>query len=146
MINKAILIGRLGADPEVRYTQGGTAVANLRVATTEVFNDQSGQRQERTQWHNVVVWGRQAETCGRYLSKGRLVYIEGRIQYRQWTDRDNNTRWSTDIVAQTVKFLGGRGDRPEPRSPDAGPPHQPPGPAPDDHGGPVPDDMDAPPF
>lgn len=106
-VNKAILVGRLGADPEVTQTSTGTPVCNLSVATNENWTDKSGQKQERTEWHRVVVFGRQAENCGRYLEKGRQVYLEGRIQTRKWQDRDNNTKYTTEIVAQIVQFLSG---------------------------------------
>ncbi len=109
-LNKVMLIGNLGADPEVRYTAGGTAVANLRIATTEVWNDKNGERQERTEWHRIVVWGRQAEHCGEYLRKGRSVYVEGRIQTRDWEDRDGNKRYTTEVKADSVLFLGSRSD------------------------------------
>jgi single-strand DNA-binding protein len=108
-VNKAILIGNLGADPEIRYTAGGSAVANFRIATTESWNDREGQRQERTEWHRIVAWGKLAELCGEYLSKGRQVYIEGKIQTRQWDDRDGNKRYTTEVVAQNLTFLGTRG-------------------------------------
>ena len=107
-VNKVTLIGRLGADPEVRYTQGGQPVANLRVATSENWTDRDGQRQERTEWHSVSVWGKQAELCGQYLSKGRQVYLEGRIQSREYTDKEGINRKAVDIVASQVVFLGGR--------------------------------------
>lgn len=107
-VNKVILIGNLGADPEVRYTASGTPVANFRLATSETWNDKEGQRQERTEWHRIVAWGRLAELSGEYLSKGRQVYIEGRIQTRQWDDREGNKRYTTEIVAQNLTFLGGR--------------------------------------
>lgn len=107
MSNLAILTGNLGNDPEIRYTQTGTPVANFRMATNEVYNDKQGVRQEKTEWHRIVVWGRMAEVCGEYLSKGRQVYVEGRIQTRQWKDRENNTRYTTEIVAKKVEFLGG---------------------------------------
>ena len=109
-VNKAILIGRLGADPEVRYTQGGQAVANFNIATDRTWTDKSGQKQEKTEWHRIVAWGRTGELCGEYLRKGREVYVEGRIETREWQDRDGNRRWSTEINAQNVTFLGGRGD------------------------------------
>ena len=109
-VNKAIIIGNLGSDPEVRYTQSGQAVANFNVATTDTFNDKSGNKQERTEWHRIVVWGRQAEICKQYLAKGRQVYVEGRLQTREWTDQSNQTRRSTEINAQTVRFLGGARD------------------------------------
>ena len=117
-VNKAILIGNLGADPEARYTQSGSAVTNFRIATSEKWTGKDGQPQERTEWHRIVTFGRLAETCRDYLSKGRQVYVEGRIQTRQWEDRDGNKRWTTEVVAQTVRFLGSRSDRGEaPSSP-----------------------------
>jgi single-strand DNA-binding protein len=112
-VNKVILVGNLGANPELRYTQGQQAVANLRIATTEKWTDKSGQKQEATEWHRVVVWGRQAEICGQYLTKGRQVYIEGRIRTRQWQDQQGQKRYTTEIVAQNVQMLGGRGERTE---------------------------------
>jgi len=105
-INKVILIGHLGADPEVRYTAGGSAVANLRIATTERFKDRDGNQQEKTEWHRVVVWGQQAEHCGQYLTKGRQVYIEGSIETREWTDKEGTKRYTTEIKARSVVFLG----------------------------------------
>src|SRR5262245_696094 len=108
-VNKVILIGNLGADPELRYTNTGSAVANIRIATNEQWTDKNGERQERTEWHQIVVWGKQAENCGKYLRKGRSVYIEGRLQTRQWEDQSGNKRYTTEVVAQTVQFLGGRG-------------------------------------
>jgi single-strand DNA-binding protein len=110
-VNKVILIGHLGADPEVRYTPSGTPVANFRIATGESWTDKQGQRQERTEWHRIVAWNKTAELVGEYLSKGRQVYIEGRLQTRQWDDRDGNKRYTTEIVANQVTFLGGRGER-----------------------------------
>ncbi len=109
-VNKVILIGNLGADPELRYTPGGQAVASLRLATTERFKNRDGEQQERTDWHNVVCWGRLAEIANEYLKKGRPVYIEGRIQYRSYDDKDGIKRYRTDIVAQNMQFLGGRGE------------------------------------
>lgn len=109
-VNKVILVGRLGQDPEVRYTQGGTAVANLRIATDETWKDQSGERQQRTEWHTVVAWRRLAEICGQYLSKGRLVYIEGKLQTRNWQDREGNKRYSTEVQADNMVMLGGRSE------------------------------------
>jgi single-strand DNA-binding protein len=108
-VNKVLLIGNLGKDPEVRFTGGGQAVARFPVATSEVWNDREGQRQERTEWHNVVVWAKQAEACGQYLQKGRQVYIEGSIRTRQYDDKDGNKRYMTEVIAQRVQFLGGRG-------------------------------------
>jgi single-strand DNA-binding protein len=108
-VNKVLLIGNLGKDPEVRFTPTGRAVARFPLATSEVWNDQDGQRQERTEWHNIVVWGKQAETCGQYLAKGRQVYIEGGIRTRQYDDKEGHKRWFTEIIAQRVQFLGARG-------------------------------------
>ena len=109
-INKAILIGNLGSDPDVRYTANGTAVANFNIATNESWNNKEGQREERTEWHRIVCWNKIAELCGEYLSKGRTVYIEGRIQTREWEDKEGNKRYTTEVVANTVQFLGGRGE------------------------------------
>ncbi len=106
-VNKAIVLGNLGRDPELRHTGSGKAVATLRIATNEQWNDQSGERQERTEWHSVVVWGRQAETCNQYLKKGRTVYIEGRLQTRKWQDKEGQDRYTTEIVADRVQFIGG---------------------------------------
>src|SRR5881392_2033426 len=106
-VNKVLLIGRLGSDPEIRYTPSGAAVANFSVATNEVWNDKQGQKQERTEWHRVVVWGKLAELCNQYLQKGREAYLEGRLQTRQWQDKDGNTKYTTEVHAQTVQFLGG---------------------------------------
>ena len=111
-LNKVMLIGNLGKDPEVRYTPGGQAVANFNIATNEAWTDKSGQKQERTEWHRIVVWGKVAELCGEYLSKGRQVYIEGRLQTRQWQDQQGQKRYTTEVVAQRVQMLGGRGERP----------------------------------
>ena len=108
-VNKVILIGHLGADPEIRYTSGGAAVANLRLATTENWVDKTGQRTERTEWHRVVLWGKTAETASQYLTKGRQVYIEGRLQTREWQDKDGNKRFTTEIAGNTMLMLG-RGD------------------------------------
>lgn len=107
-VNKVILVGNLGADPEKRSTGSGNAVCNLRVATTEVWKDKSGARQEKTEWHRVVVFGVQAENCAKYLAKGRQVYIEGNIQTRKWEDQQGQTRYTTEVVAQRVQFLGGK--------------------------------------
>jgi single-strand DNA-binding protein len=106
-VNKVILVGRLGQNPEVRYTPSGAAVANFSVATNESWTDKSGQKQERTEWHKVVVWGKLAELCNQYLAKGRQVYLEGRMQTRQWQDKDGQTKYTTEVQAQTVQFLGG---------------------------------------
>lgn len=104
-VNKVIVIGNLGKDPELRHTPQGQAVANFPVATSENWNDKNGQRQERTEWHRIVVWGKLAELCGKYLSKGRKAYIEGRLQTRAWDDKDGQKRYTTEIVANTVQFL-----------------------------------------
>jgi single-strand DNA-binding protein len=110
-INKAILIGHLGKDPEMRYTQDGRAVANFNIATTETWNDKNtGEKREQTEWHRIVAWGRLGEICGQYLSKGRQVFVEGRIQTREWEDQQGNRRWTTEIRASTVQFLGAKGD------------------------------------
>lgn len=108
-VNKAILVGNLGRDPEVRYLPSGQSVANFSIATTESFNDRSGARQERTEWHRIVAWGKLAEVCAQYLKKGRQVYVEGRITTRQYDAKDGSKRSATEIVAQTIQFLGGRG-------------------------------------
>lgn len=113
-LNKVILIGNLGGDPEVRYTGGGQAVASFNIATTEKWTNKGGDPEERTEWHRIVVWGKLAEICQQYLSKGRQVYVEGRLQTRQWEDKEGNKRTTTEVVAQNVQFLGGApsGDRP----------------------------------
>jgi single-strand DNA-binding protein len=109
-VNKVTLIGNLGADPEVRYTSNGSAVANIRLATAESWRDkESGEQQERTEWHRVVFFSRLAEIVGEYLKKGSQVYIEGRLQTRKWQDRDGNDRYTTEIVANDMQMLGGRG-------------------------------------
>jgi single-strand DNA-binding protein len=107
-VNKVILVGNLGKDPEVRFTPSGRAVAHFPVATSEVWNDTNGDRKERTEWHNVVVWAKQAEACGQYLAKGRQVYIEGSIRTRQYDDKDHVRRYMTEVIAQRVQFLGPR--------------------------------------
>ncbi len=104
-VNKVIILGNLGADPELRYTQSGSAVCTLRLATNERWKDKGGQPQERTEWHSVVVFGRQAENSAQYLQKGSAAYIEGRLQTRSWEDKDGHTRYTTEIVAQTVQFM-----------------------------------------
>jgi single-strand DNA-binding protein len=108
-VNKVILIGNLGRDPEVRYLPSGDAVANLNIATTEKWKDKSGEQQEQTEWHRVAFFGRQAEICGEYLKKGSSVYIEGRLQTRKWTDKDGVERYSTEIRGDRMQMLGGRG-------------------------------------
>lgn len=141
-VNKAIVLGNLGKDPELRHTQSGQAVTELTIATNERFKDKSGEWQERTEWHRVVVWGRQAENAAQYLAKGRQVYVEGRLQTREWTDRDGNKRYTTEIVAQNVQYLssgGGdgssRGSSGGGRYNDPGPPPAGEVPRPSTHGG-----------
>ena len=109
-VNKVILVGRLGRDPETRYTGGGQAVANFSVATDESYKDKNGERQKRTEWHKIVVWGKQAEIAQQYLKKGSLVFIEGRIQSREWQDKEGQKRTSFEIVASNFRMLGGRSD------------------------------------
>ncbi len=131
-VNKVILIGNLGRDPELRYTQGGKAVANFSVATTEKYTGRDGTPQEHTEWHRIVVWDKQAENCAKYLAKGRSVYIEGRLQTREWEDREGNKRSTTEINAQRVQFLGGpregAGSAPREPAPSAEPSEGPPPP------------------
>ncbi len=107
-VNKVILIGNLGRDPETRYTTGGDAIANLNIATSEQWKDKNGEKQEKTEWHRVVLFGRQAEIAGEYLKKGRSVYIEGRLQTRKYTDKDGVEKYSTEIVGDRMQLLGGR--------------------------------------
>jgi single-strand DNA-binding protein len=107
-VNKVILIGNLGRDPETRYTTGGDAVTNLRIATTETWKDKAGEKQEKTEWHTVVLFGRQAEIAGEYLKKGRPVYIEGRLQTRKYTDKEGVEKYSTEIVGDRMQLLGSR--------------------------------------
>jgi single-strand DNA-binding protein len=109
-VNKAILVGRLGRDPETRYTSGGQAVCNFTMATDETYKDRNGERQKRTEWHRIVVWGKQAEIAQQYLHKGSLIFLEGRIQTRQWDDREGQKRTTVEIVANTFRMLGGRGE------------------------------------
>ena len=108
-VNKVILVGNLGRDAELRFTPGGAAVATLNMATTEVWNDKQGQKQEKTEWHRVVVWGKQAESLQEYLVKGKQIYVEGRLQTRQWDDTDGQKRYTTEIKADRVTLLGGGG-------------------------------------
>ncbi len=109
-VNKAILVGNLGADPEIRYTADGTAVATFRLATSRRWTNKDGERVEQTEWHRVVAWRRLGEICAQYLSKGKQVYVEGRIQTRSWEDKDGNKRWTTEIVAENLQMLGRAGD------------------------------------
>ena len=108
-VNKVILVGNLGKDPEIRFTGAGRAVCKFPLATTTSWNDNDGNRQERTEWHNIIVWGKQGENCGKFLSKGRQVFVEGEIRNRSYDDKDGNKRYITEIVAQNVRFLGGGG-------------------------------------
>jgi len=108
-VNKAILVGHLGRDPELRYTQSGQPVCNFTLATTEKWRDKSGEQQENTEWHKVVAWGKTGELCAKYLSKGRMVYVEGRIQTREWENKDGQKQRTTEINATTVQFLSGGG-------------------------------------
>jgi single-strand DNA-binding protein len=143
-VNKVILVGNLGANPELKYLPSGQAVCEMRLATSDSYTDKQGQRQERTEWHRVVVWGKTAENCSQYLSKGRQVYVEGRLQTRSWDDKEGNKRYTTEVVANQVVFLAGGGgergeragapaggaprrggDEPPPPSPDFGTPGAP---------------------
>ena len=124
-VNKAILIGNLGRDPELRYTPSGQPVANFTLATNERWRDKEGNNQERTEWHRIVVWGKTAENCAQYLQKGRSAYVEGRLQTREWEDRDGKKRYTTEVVAQNVTFLGGRGEGGSQGGPPPGPPSEP---------------------
>ena len=105
-VNKVFILGNLGNDPEIRYTATGTAVAKLSVATNEYWNNKEGNRENHTEWHRVVVWGKQGENCAQYLSKGRSVFIEGKIRTNEWTDKDGQKRYTTEIIAQNVQFVG----------------------------------------
>lgn len=120
-LNKVMLIGNLGKDPEVRYTGSGQAVASFSLATSERFkNKQSGEWEEKTEWHRVTLWGKQAEVAGEYLAKGKTVFIEGRLQTRKWTDRDGNEKYTTEIVGERMQMLGGKSDGGAGRRSDAG--------------------------
>ena len=110
-VNKVILVGNLGRDAELRYTPGGAAVATLNMATTEVWNDKAGQRQEKTEWHRVVLWGKSAESLSEYLTKGKQIYVEGRLQTRQWDDKDGNKRYTTEIRGDRIVLLSSAGGR-----------------------------------
>ena len=107
-VNKVILVGNLGRDPETRYTTGGEAVTNIRLATTDTWKDKAGEKQERTEWHSIVFFGRQAEIAGEYLKKGRQIYVEGRLQTRKWQDKEGQDRYTTEIVADRMQMLGNR--------------------------------------
>ncbi len=106
-VNKVILLGRLGQDPEIRYTQNGSSVCQFSLATSENWKDRNGEKQEKTEWHRVVVWGKIGELCNQYLSKGRQVYLEGKLQTRQWEDKSGNKRYTTEVNASSVQFIGG---------------------------------------
>jgi single-strand DNA-binding protein len=125
-VNKVILIGRLGADPEVRYTSTGTAVANFRMATSTNWVNKDGEREEKTEWHRIVAFGRLGEICGEYLNKGKQIYIEGRLQTRAWEDKDGGKRYTTEVVATQMQMLGAASDQApggeEPVSPEEPPP------------------------
>jgi len=138
MVNKVILVGNLGKDPEVRYTSGGQAVANLRIATSRSWTDkQSGQKKEETEWHDVEVWGKQAEQCGEFLAKGRQVYVEGRLKTDAWDDKaSGQKKYRVKVVADTVRFLGGGGAGRGPGGPGGPGGARPPQGGPDDQGGP----------
>lgn len=110
-VNKVILIGRLGKDPEVRYTSAGGAVGNFTLATSESWTDKTGQKQEKTEWHRIVAWGKLAEICGQYLSKGKQTYVEGKLQTREWVDKEGQKKYTTEVVAMNIQFLGAAGDR-----------------------------------
>jgi len=121
-VNKVILLGNLGADPEMRYTPGGTAVANFRLATTETYTNKEGEKVTKTEWHRIVAFRRLAEICGEYLSKGKQVYIEGKIQTRSWEDREGVKKYTTEIVADTMQMLGSKGSGSGGGAPSAGSP------------------------
>jgi len=156
-LNKVMLIGRLGRDPEIRYTNSGAAVGNFSIATTDNWKDKSGNRQERTEWHNVVAWGRLADFAQNYLKKGKLIYVEGRLQTRDWTDNQNVKHYRTEIVANTINFMekltdgpgaGSSGGMPQQNQnynqggqPQGGPPPQDSGPPPMDDGPYMEDDI-----
>lgn len=118
-LNKVMLIGNLGADPEISYTPAGTAKATMRMATNEVWTNSDGEKQTRTEWHRVIAWGRLAEICGEYLASGRQIFVEGRLQTRTWDDRDGNKRWTTEVVATSMQMLGKRSDIPAEATADA---------------------------
>jgi single-strand DNA-binding protein len=131
-VNKVILIGNLGADPEQRYTATGTAMATFNVATKDFWNNKEGVREERTEWHRIVAWGRLGEICGEYLSKGKQVYIEGKLRTRSWEDREGNKRYTTEILAQNMQMLGSAAERVPPERELGGPEPQSGGAMPDD--------------
>jgi len=111
-VNKVIIVGRLGQNPELKYTPSGVAVCNMSIATSEKWKDKQGQMQEKTEWHRVIVWSKQAEHCSNYLQKGSQAYVEGRLETRKWTDKEGNEKYTTEIIANTVQFLDAKGDKP----------------------------------
>ena len=121
-VNKSFVLGNLARDPEMRHTQNNVAVANFTVVTNDRWKDKDGQAQERAEFHRVVAWGRLAEICGQYLAKGRQVYIEGRLQTREWEDKEGNKRYTTEIVAREMQMLGGKGEQPAPSTGESVPP------------------------
>jgi len=110
-VNKVILVGRLGKDPEVRYSNNGNAITNFNLATSRVYKNKQGEKVDETEWHRCVSFGRTAEVCGEYLHKGSLIYVEGRLQTRDWEDKDGNKRWTTEIIIESMKMLGSKNDR-----------------------------------
>ena len=110
-VNKVILVGRLGKDPEVRYSTSGNAITNFNLATSRVYKNKQGEKVDETEWHRCVSFGRTAEVCGEYLHKGSLIYVEGRLQTRDWEDKDGNKRWTTEIIIENMKMLGSKNDR-----------------------------------
>ena len=132
-VNKVILVGNLGADPDVRYTPSGVAVANFSVATKETWKDKStGEKKEQTEWHKIVAWRRLGEICGEYLRKGSQVYIEGSLQTRAWEDKEGSKRWTTEVVAYKMQMLGSSGDKMSDRDPQGDLPEEPPPNLPED--------------
>lgn len=109
-VNQVTLVGRLGKDPEIKYTQSGDAVANFSIATDETWKDKSGEKQQRTTWHNIVAWQKLAEICGHYLKKGQQIFLQGKLQVRKWEDKDGNTRYTTEVVANNLVMLGKKED------------------------------------
>lgn len=109
-VNKVILVGRLGKDPEVRYSNNGNAITNFNLATSRVYKDKNGEKVDETEWHRCVSFGRTAEICGEYLHKGSLIYVEGRLQTRDWEDKDGNRRWTTEVILENMKMLGSKND------------------------------------
>ena len=134
-LNKVMLIGHVGRDPEVKYTPGGAALAKFSVATNEVYKDKEGNQQDRTEWHRILTWGRTAEVMGEYLKKGQLVYVEGRLQTSSWNDKDGNKRYITEIVASNVQFLGPKAGATPASAEPVPPPSDDVAPPPDDAGG-----------